>query len=277
MLQIINFFIRNKNFLLFLFLLAISLSLTIQSHSYHQSKFVHSANFVSGNLLSLKHEITGYFGLRKENKLLAEENNRLRNQLELFTEASSLSVRISDSLTEDIPYYYRTAEVINNNYSKTNNYLTLKSGRKQGIQSEMGVISSQGIIGIVDQVSENFSTVLSILNSKSSISVKLKKSGHFGSLVWDGKLPNTLQLIDIARLASISIGDTITTDGRSTIFPKGLPVGVISNFKLDQGENFYIIDVTLFNDMTKTEYVYIIENKKAEEIKELETTTKNEY
>ncbi|PIQ16923.1 MAG: rod shape-determining protein MreC [Flavobacteriaceae bacterium CG18_big_fil_WC_8_21_14_2_50_34_36] len=274
--QIINFFIRNKNFLLFLFLLTISLSLTIQSHSYHQSKFVHSANFVTGNLFSLKHEITGYFGLRKENELLAKENNRLRNQLEQFSETSTMSVRISDSLLEDIPYTYRTAEVINNNYSKTNNYLTLNSGRKQGIQSEMGVITSEGIVGIVDQVSENFSTVLSILNSKSSISVKLKKSGHFGSLVWDGKLPNTLQLIDVARLADISIGDTVTTDGRSTIFPKGLPVGVISGFNLDQGENFYIIDVVLFNDMTKTEHVYIIENRKAEEIKELEKTTKDE-
>ncbi len=274
--QIINFFIRNKNLLLFLFLMAISLGLTLQSHNYHQSKFVHSANFITGNLYSVKHEITGYFGLRKENEVLAEENNTLRNLLQQYAENSRISLDVRDSLLQDIPYKYRTAEVINNNFSRTNNYLTLKSGSKQGIKTEMGVVTSLGIVGIVDQVSENFSTVLSILNSKSSISVKLKNSGHFGSLIWDGKDPGKLQLVDIARLAEIAVGDTITTDGRSTIFPKGLPVGVISDFKLDAGENFYIIEVSLFNDMTSTEHVYIIENTQADEIRELEKTTIDE-
>jgi len=274
--QIINFFIRNKNLLLFLFLMTISLGLTIQSHTYHQSKFVHSANYITGNLFSVKNEITGYFGLRKENEVLAEENNTLRNLLQQYAESSSITLVAADSLIQEIPYTYRTAEVINNNFSRTNNYLTLKSGSKNGIKTEMGVVTSLGIVGIVDQVSENFSTVLSILNSKSSISVKLKNSGHFGSLVWDGKHPDKLQLIDIARLADIAKGDTITTDGRSTIFPKGLPVGIISDFKLDAGENFYIIEVSLFNDLTSTEHVYIIENTQADEIRELEKTTIDE-
>ncbi len=206
--QIINFFIRNKNLLLFIFLMTISIGLTLQSHTYHQSKFVHSANYITGNLFSVKNEITGYFGLRKENEVLAEENNTLRNLLQQYAESTSITLVAADSLIQEIPYTYRTAEVINNNFSRTNNYLTLKSGSKNGIKTEMGVVTSLGIVGIVDQVSENFSTVLSILNSKSSISVKLKNSGHFGSLVWDGKHPDKLQLIDIARLADIAKGDT---------------------------------------------------------------------
>lgn len=271
--QIINFFISNKNFLLFLFLLVISLGLTIQSHSFHKSKFVSSANFVTGGIYTIKSDITTYFGLRKENELLLEENSRLKNLLQL---SGKEEVALSDSTLFGLDFVYRPAEVINNNFSKGNNYLTLKGGKNQGIKPAMGVITSNGIVGITDQVSSNFSTVLSILNSKSSISVKLKASGHFGSLVWNGREPNVLQLIDISRQAHVALGDTITTDGRSTIFPKGIPVGTVKDFTLDQSENFFIIDIALFNDMTRTENVYLIENKRAEEIKELEALSNDE-
>lgn len=271
--QIINFFIRNKNFLLFLFLLIVSLGFTIQSHSFHKSKFVNSANFFTGSIYILKAEITTYFGLQKENDLLLEENSRLKNLLQLTDKKEQ---ELTDSTLFGLDFVYRPAEVINNNYSKANNYLTLKSGEKQGVKPAMGVITNNGIVGITDQVSTNFSTVLSILNSKSSISVKLKSSGHFGSLVWNGKDPNILQLIDISRQASVAVGDTVTTDGRSTIFPKGIPVGSVKSYVLDQSENFFIIDLALFNDMTRTENVYLIENKRAEEIKNLEALSNDE-
>lgn len=271
--QIINFFIRYKNLLLFLFLLFISLLFTFQTHTYHKSKFVNSANFFTGNILSVKNDITGYFGLRGENRQLLEENMQLRNQLQFFKDEEITAV---DTSVMNIQFRYRTAEVINNNYSKTNNYLTLKAGTKNGIASEMGVITSNGIVGIVDQVSKNYATVLSILNSKSSISVKFKNSGHFGSLVWNGTDPNTLQLIDISRLASFAIGDTITTDGRSTIFPKGLPVGTVADYTTDKSGNYYIIDIALFNDMTNLQNVYVIENQWKEERTHLETNTSNE-
>ncbi|MCR9181307.1 MAG: rod shape-determining protein MreC [Flavobacteriaceae bacterium] len=271
--QIINFFIHNKNFLLFLFLFAISLGLTLQSHSYHKSKFVNSANSITGYIYSIKSDITTYFGLRKENELLLEENSRLKNLLQ-HTEKEGIA--ISDTAIFELGFVYRPAEVINNNFSKANNFLTLKGGKNQGVKPEMGVITSNGIVGITDQVGANYSTVLSILNSNSSISVQLKRTGHFGSLVWNGKDPNILQLIDISRQSPVAIGDSITTDGRSTIFPKNIPVGIVKDFTYDQSENFYIIDIALFNDMTRTENVYIIENKNAEEIKELENRSINE-
>ncbi len=272
--QIINFFINNKNFLLFLVLFSISVFFTIESHSYHKSKFVTSANFISGNLYSWSNDISSYFGLRKENEKLLEENSLLRNQLQKLEQEVPLETL--DSTLMALDFIVRAAEVINNSYSKTNNFLTLKAGSKDSISSEMGVISSKGIVGIVDQVSTNFCSVMSLLNSKSSISVMLKSSGHFGSLVWDGKNPRTMQLIDIARLAPVAVGDTVTTDGRSTIFPKGIPVGKVADFNLDQSGNFYIIEVELFNDMTSTENVYIIENTRREEIITLEAASENE-
>jgi len=125
-------------------------------------------------------------------------------------------------------------------------------------------------VGIVDQVSKNYARVISILNGHSKINAQLKKTNHFGSLIWNGKDPNVVQLIDVPRLAPIKIGDTIVTGGKSLIFPQGIPIGSIEEFKLDQNESYYTIEIRLFNDMTNIGYVYIIENKEKEEIKELQ-------
>ena len=79
--QIINFVIRNKNFLLFLLLFAVSVGLTIQSHAYHKSQFISSANRLTGDTYSMFSSISQYFGLRGENQRLQQENERLRQQL----------------------------------------------------------------------------------------------------------------------------------------------------------------------------------------------------
>ena len=265
--QIINFIIRNKNFLLFLLLFGLSLLFTIQSHSYHKSKFINSANFLSGGLYNTVNNLNNYFDLKSQNQLLAEENVRLRSLLR-NTNIDADSVYI-DSLMFSKAYKFYTANIIKNSYSLNNNILTLNKGRNDSIKQDFGVISSKGIIGIVDKTSAHYATVISILNTSSRISAKLKKSNHFGTLTWDGDSPEYNQLIDIPKIAPVSKGDTIVTSGRSSIFPKGVPVGVVEDFKLDLAENYYEINVRLFNDMTSVEHVYIIENVDKAEIQNL--------
>tara|TARA_R110002020_G_scaffold205086_10_gene409603 strand:+ start:244 stop:1068 length:825 start_codon:yes stop_codon:yes gene_type:complete len=271
--QIINFLIKYRNFLLFVFLLFISFVFTIQSHSYHRSKFVNSANFLTGGIYTTIDNINSYFDLRVHNDQLLEENKRLRQKL--FNPLDSLSSTI-DTVTYDSKYQVTKAKVINNNYSLRDNFLTLKGGRKDSIKQDLGVITSNGIVGIIDKVSNNYSTVISILNSNSQINAKLKKSGHFGILVWDGKDPNLVELIDVQEKAPVAKGDTIITGGMSTIFPEGVGVGTVEDFKLDQSENFYTITIKLFNDMTNIGHVYVIENMDREQIKELEEQTIDE-
>ncbi|UAB81613.1 rod shape-determining protein MreC [Marixanthomonas sp. SCSIO 43207] len=271
--QIIFFFIRNKNFLLFGILFLFSIYLTIQTHSFHNGKYVSSANFLSGNVFSAKSNVTGYFGLENENERLIEENKRLRTQLSTFnSERDSLKID-SNNISPD--FIFRSARIINNTYSKTKNYLTLKKGKKDSIKIDMGVISSKGIIGIVNATSENFSTVQSILNTNSQINARLKKSSHFGSLTWDTKKPNIVQLIDIPRLAPVAVGDTIVTGGKSTIFPEGILIGTVDSFNLEEDANYYDLQVKLFNDMTNLKHVYIIENMNKEEILQLENEVEN--
>ena len=268
--QIFNFLIRNKNNILFLLLLGISLFLTIQSHSFHKSKFISSANFITGGIYNWANNIQTYFHLEDYNKRLVEENKYLRSKLTNIQDTISAE-NFLDSISYEGIYQIKTAAVINNNYSKINNYITLNRGENSSITKEQGVITSQGIVGIIDQVSPKYSRVISILNSNSRINAQLKKTNHFGSLVWDGKDPNIVQLIDVPRQAPIKKGDTIITGGRSLIFPQGIPIGNISDFKLDVSESYYTINIRLFNDMTNIGYVYIIENKDKAEVKALET------
>jgi rod shape-determining protein MreC len=134
----------------------------------------------------------------------------------------------------------------------------------------MGVINSSGIIGIVDKTSKNYATVISILNVKSQINAKIKKSNHFGSLVWNGKSTGFVQLIDVPRLASVRKGDTIVTGGQSVIFPENIGVGTINNIYIDNKTNYYTLNIKLFNDMTNLGHIYIIKSKDREEILKLE-------
>lgn len=273
--QILNFLIRNKNNILFLLLLSFSLFLTIQSHSYQKSKFISSANFLSGGIYSWTSNINSYFYLEEYNLRLLEENERLRTRLASYEDSLDME-KMGDTTFFDPNYIYRASEVINNNYSKLDNYLTIKNGSRSGIERDMGVVTSKGIVGIVENVSPNYSTVISILNSNSRINAQLKKSNHFGTMSWNGKDPNIVQLTDVPAIAPVAVGDTVTTGGRSLIFPKGLLIGSISDYKLDQSESYYTINIKLFNDMTNIGYVYIIENTAQAEIKKLENITKDE-
>lgn len=266
--QIINFFITNRNFLLFLLLFTISVFFTIQTHNYHSDKFLSSANAVTGNIYQVKSNISAYFLLGKENQKLLEENLKLRNELEYFRELTIVSPMDSTVFPQ---FDYSTATIINNNFNHTKNYLTINKGSRHGLETDMGVISDKGLVGIISRVSKNFSTVQSILNTNSRTNAKLSNSGHFGTLIWDTKDPNVVQLIDIPRLAELKIGDSIITGGKSVIFPEGIPIGSIIKYRPDsKDDNYYVVDVALFNDMTSLEYVYLIENKFVDEITELE-------
>lgn len=280
MAQIINFLIRNKHFLLFWFLLLISLVFTVQSHSYHRSKFINSANWLSGGVYGSVSSIQDYFKLKTYNKQLLEENARLRERLKNLNESNlgitPLTIDNAPLAVDTLKQYsFIPAKVINNNYAKTDNFITLLGGKKDSITRDLGVITSKGIVGTIDNVSNSYSTVLSILNSNFTTNAKLRGSEHFGTIAWNGKDPNKVQVIDVQQQAPLKIGDTIETSGKSAIFPKGIPIGTIDAFELDPSKNFYTISLQLINDMTNLGHVYVIKNANRKEIRTLEAR-KNE-
>lgn len=272
--QIFNFILKNSNRLLFLLLLVISFLLTIQSHSYHNSKIISSANFFTGGIYEKMNNINEYFGLRTQNEELAKENARLKSLL--FNLKDTTKLPQIDSIKGVKKTDIIVSKVIHNSYSILENYITINNGETSGIKPNMGVINSAGIVGIIDKTSKNYSTIISVLNVKSQINAKIKKSNHFGSLVWNGKSTGFVQLIDVPRLAGVHKGDTIVTGGQSIIFPENIGIGTIDKVYIDNETNYYTLDIKLFNDMTNLGHVYIIKNKDADEIIKLENQSKKD-
>jgi rod shape-determining protein MreC len=266
--QIFNFIFKNSHRLLFLLLLGISLVLTIQTHSFHRSKVISSANFLTGGVYEQINSFSEYLHLKDQNEELAIENARLKSLL--FNIKDTTSIPKIDSIKGVDKVNIIVSKVIHNSYNSQENYLTLNSGAAAGVKADMGVVNSAGIVGIIDKTSKNYATVLSILNVKSSINAKIKKSNHFGSLVWDGKSTGFVQLIDVPRLASVRKGDTIVTGGQSVIFPENIGIGTIDKVYTDSETNYYTLKIKLFNDMTNLGHVYIIKSKDREEVIQLE-------
>lgn len=268
--QIISFILKNKYFLLFLLLQIIAFTFTMQSHSYHKSKFVNSANAITGGVYNKVNAFKEYTSLKEYNEQLLEENVRLKNLLsKLPIDSTSKEVNVVDSVKYFQKYSYTPAKVIRNQYNRKFNYLTINIGSNDAVKPDQGVINSRGVIGITNSTSKNYATVLSILNETSKINVKLLRSQYFGSLDWNGDDYNILQIVDLEIQANVKVGDTIITGGRSAIFPEGILVGTILNFN-KENNTYKEVNIKLFNDMSAIGPVKVITSYDKKEIESLE-------
>jgi len=267
--QLIYFFQKFKYFLFFLLLQLLALTLTFNNLNFHKSKYVNSANKITGGIYEQVSNISDYFALKALNEELVEENKRLINFLQQKKEIPfSLDSTVVDTTRYHQKYTFLSAKIINNNYANAFNFLTIDKGEKDGLGKEMAVVNGKGIVGIIDNTSSNYARVQSILNKNSRLNARLK-NGYFGTLKWNGLDYNVLQLSDIPRQAPVNIGDTIETGGKSTIFPEGVLIGTV--LKVDSKNSVdKIIDVKLFNDMSAIGSVYVIKNLHKKEIKSLE-------
>ena len=225
--QLFVYIFKNSTRLLFLLLLVVSLVLTIQSHSFHRSQVISSANFVTGGVYERINSVNEYLNLKTENEGLANENARLKSLL--FNFKDTTKVIDKELLSSFGNYKVFQSKIINNTYNVHENFLTINSGSLNGIKPDMGVMNSKGIIGIVEHTSKNYATVISVLNVKSQINAKIKKTSHFGTLTWNGKNTGYVQLIDVPRLATVKKGDTIVTGAQSIIFPENDPFNFVCN------------------------------------------------
>jgi rod shape-determining protein MreC len=226
---------------------------------------------MSGRISTRIENTKDYFSLHNENRKLAEENARLYNRLKSsYSLTDADSAYVGDSLNPR-KFLYLTTRVVNNTVNKQYNYLTLDLGSRGGIGPDMAVISSGGIVGIVKSVSENYASVLSVLNRDFTVSAKIKKNGYFGPLTWNGNSPEKVTLVDIPHHVQISKGDTIVTSGFGGVFPEGYLIGIIDDFKL-KGGNYYEISIKLSNDFRKINYVQVIKNFARQEIDLIENT-----
>lgn len=271
-----NFLVKHNDWFLFLLLEGISLVLIVRFNNYQGATFFTSAGSVAGNVYSVFMDANRYFHLKKENDGLLAQNVTLTRELtelkEQFAELRNNEALQKDSLVHSIKsgYTFLTANIINNSLNSVNNFITLNKGSDDGVRPEMGVFNSDGIVGVVYLTSKNRSIVIPLLNSKSSVSCRVKGSDSFCSLSWDGGDPRYSNLIDLPRYAQFETGDTVVTSGFSSIFPGDLPVGTVEKIEDSADGMFYTVRVKLFVDFSRLTSVFIVGNESYEEQSKLE-------
>ena len=254
----------------------LSIVFLVNYNSTHEAAYAQTANEVTGSINTQYNKVQNYFHLKENNRLLLEENARLKNLLKVNFETPDATKQVFlDSLIRDTTgrqrkYIWLPAKVVNNTVSQQQNYITLHRGALQGVKKDMAVIGTQGVIGTVIDVSENFSRVMSLLNRNSKVSSMLKKLGIPGSVEWDGSDPHFLTLKNIPKSTPVAKGDTVVTSRYSANFPSNIMVGTVDEISKDPGSNFFIIRLRTTTNFYSLEYVYLVENVQWEEQRRLE-------
>lgn len=255
---------RLGSFFIFLFLEGICIYLVVRYNEGQERIFINSTNIIAGKLTEQSDRLHRFFSLSTENTRLLAENARLRAQIASAQypdqlQRDSAIVLSPDSLVLQ-QYTFTGAEVVGNSVTLRNNMITLNRGSRHGIRPKMGVITENGVVGIVRQVGRHFSSVMSILHAQSRISARIRGERYFGSLVWQGPDHRFIALEDVPKYAQIAVGDTIETSGYSELFPAEILIGTIAAYSLPPGESNYKISVKLTADLARVQYVYVVNN-----------------
>ena len=228
--NLLAFVIKHNFIFIFLSLQIVCAWLMVQNNGFQGSHILNSSNNAVATVYQTAHNTSEYFSLRQENDKLAKENAVLRNFLRSNYSILPLTeFKKRDTLYKQ-QYSYQSAKVVNSSVNKRRNFLTLNVGSALGVARDMAVMSSDGIVGIVTDVSENFASVMSLLHKDVRVNCQLKKDGSYGPLIWDGKDYRYCLLTDIPTHAKIKAGDTVITSELSGIFPEGIMVGTIESY-----------------------------------------------
>lgn len=268
-----NFFLfiqRYSHFFLFLILESVAFYVIYSFNIYHHAVILNTSNDINGNIIQQRANITKYFTLAQENKKLQTENNELRKKiLESYYIDKGDTIRNTDTSFRQ-KFTYISGNVIQNSTDKNNNYLTLDKGTRHGVKKNMGVICSDGIVGIVVVASKNFSIVMSVLNSKFKITPKLAGNSSIGRIIWKGNSPFFVNIDGVNKFNTVKKGQIVKTSPYSTIFPENVMIGKVTEVKSSTNEAFLTIKVKLSTNFTNLRSVYIINNLQRNEIETLE-------
>ncbi len=263
------FFHQYRAFFTFLFIELICAWLIVGNNPYQGARFFNSSNGLVASLNNVSHGVREYFLLRQINNTLAEENAYLRSKFEKLNQMQYVAIKpvITDSSVIK-QFDFVSAKVVSNTVNRFTNFLTINKGEDDGIEPGMAVISSMGAIGKVRMVSKHYSVVTSILHVDVQVSVLLKRTGHFGTVQWDGLNPEIVMLKYIPRHVEPVKGDSVLTSGYNAIFPEGIMVGLVEDVHLSD-ELFYDLKVKLSQDFRKLSYVEVVKNSLKHELDSL--------
>ncbi len=265
---LIRFIVKYHTLLLFLLLLGVSIALMIQTTNYQQSKVMGVAASTRAWAYDQIDNLTTYFSLKKENDLLQEENTNLRNQLNHYLAADTLRTTQQYDSIKRTNFSYISARIVNTSTNKDQNLLVINVGHDQKVEADMGVISSDGVVGVVLKVSKNYASVLPIINPHSNISSRLLRSNAEGMLSWNGLDYREALLTGVQRHIDVQIGDTVVTSSNSNIYPPNVMVGTVKSVEEKSG-NLHDIRIDLSVDYKRLQNVYVVYSESFFEIDSL--------
>ncbi|WP_185872767.1 rod shape-determining protein MreC [Blattabacterium cuenoti] len=253
--NIFHFLIKWRFIILFIVLESISLFLSFSKY-YN----IGSSNYMIGNISEAMNKFRNFFLLDIENKKLIEENAKLKQE-NFYSKIEKLSKDFKKANFNYLQQYnYTPVKIINNSINNQENFITINKGSIDGIKIDMGLILSNGIAGIIIKTSPHFSVAISLLNTQIHINARLKKNKYFGTISWDGDSYKYVILYDIPKYSTFSKGDLVESDGKSSTFPEGIPIGHVSSYTFDEEHASYIIKVKLIEDFSILENAYVVKN-----------------
>ena len=259
---------------LFLLLEVLSGFLLFQYNHYQGSVWFTQANTVAAQVHEWEAVALSYLRMPAENAALVRRNVILQQKLDVLRHELALAKgdtsmvngqwsMVNDSMTL-IP-----AQIIDNSVRKRDNMLVINAGEEEGVAPEMGVVSGTGVVGIVSAVTPHHALIMSILNSHSSISCRLRGTEYFGYLKWKGGDPLRAYMDDVPRHAHIQKGDVIETSGFSNVFPAGIFLGKVAEIKNSSDGLAYELEILLSTDLANIRHVNVINNIIKEELDSL--------
>ena len=277
--SLVLFIVQYGGIGLFFLLEAVCLYMVVNFNREQREIWVNSSNIISGSVLNFRSDFLQYYKLSEFTDSLAADNARLKAQLSNAQFVQTILKDSVNNIEKQQQYTYIAARVVNSSIHLHNNTFTIDRGYRHGIRPHMGVIDSNpngGIVGIVTNVSENYSVIMALLHREIRVPAEIKRNHYHGFLTWQPSNPRVIDLIDVPKHADIRRKDTIQTSTYSALFPQGIPVAVVDSFWQEQGSNFYTINATLVNDLANVKYVYVVNNLMKNEVVNLEEAAESE-
>jgi rod shape-determining protein MreC len=202
--------------------------------------------------------IPNYFQLRNENSILREQNLTLSEQLIRLREAKQENIRLRQmlDLKERSPFTYVSATVVGKTLNLLQNTITIDVGQNDGVKPNMPIVTDEGLVGRVISTSSRYAIGQILWNKDFRASAKVERNRVDGILQFEGG--EHLSLKNVAKTLDVQVGDAVVTSEYSSIYPRGIKIGVVSKTSQAPGALFQTIEITPGVDLSRLGQVFVV-------------------
>ena len=226
-------------------------------------------NFVKGgfeNIINFHKNAKKAEALEEENNKLQQEVIDLQNKLDDTQSLESLKSALN---FVDEKYVAKTlsAKVVSKNDGNWYTTFVVSAGSKDGVKKDSLVMNGKGLVGVVYEVSNNYCKVVSLLDTKSSVSFKLAKNSEFKGIITYGeniddeadyRNSGLLQGYMFDLNYNVLPGDVVTTSGLG-LFPEGIVIGKVEKVVEDKNNSLKYVIVKPNVDFKNIDDVVVVE------------------